>query len=181
MDNISIILNQEEVYNGFRITKYLTNDNKVVEIKYNNPASSEGWNSIESITESEEDFSELPIYRSWNISNHPTIQNVYRRVDLVKMEITATEIKLLLAVKHFTDEERTLTAPFEAKIKQLVGNNEDLIYVSEQLQQMGYPAQMSEREYWDLLTNIGMTPYQLLDARIPEIDQQLNFDNIYGT
>jgi hypothetical protein len=177
------IIDQEQVSGGFRTTKkrYIHQNGVVVEtIEYQNPATSDGWASIKSQTFSEGDLQELPIYRSWNISNHPSLQNIFRRVDLVKLEVDAIRVRVSVVVKHFTTAERNIKAPVADRFTTLTAEDDYLINVDAAFIAQGYPAQMGERSYWDLLTNAGFTPYQLLDARVVELDNVGRFNLIYG-
>lgn len=176
------VVDQEAVYGGYRPKerRYVHDQGVLVEkILYKFPAASDSWAAIVSISFEEGSIDELPVFRSWNISDHPVYPGVFRRVDLIEMKIDAPTIKLVVAVKHFSDQERTEGAPYAPLLMPMVAANDTIIDVPQELQSQGAPAQMGEREYWHFLTGLGMTPYQLLDARIPELDQIGRFENIY--
>lgn len=174
-----VVINQEPVSGGFRplTRRYVHDDGVLLEhISYAHPATADGWAAVAEITYVEGDPAEVPVFRSWNISNHPTQSSIYRRVDLLRLDVDATRVKVLVVVKHFTNAARTVPAAIAAQMVRLVGDNSTQMNVAPELVQLGYPAQMGERDYWDVLTNLGQTPYQLLDARIPELDAINRFD-----
>jgi hypothetical protein len=164
-----VIKHQEAVSGGFRpvIKAYLHDGGVLLEhYNYTNPPESDAWAAC-SVTYSEGDINELTVFRSRLISNHPNFEEIYRRVDLADMQVTAEAIKLKVIVKHFTDEARTQEAPFQSIFINMIGDN------SMEIDGVG------ERDYWEYLTNQGYTPYHLWDARMDELDSNGRFNVIY--
>jgi hypothetical protein len=174
-----VVIHHEPVPGGFRpLTRRYAHSGGVLleHISYANPTTADGWAAVANITYEHGDVATVPIFRSWNISNHPVMPDVFRRVDLLQLNVDATRVQVLVAVKHFTDAARTEPAPVAARLMPLVGDNTMIMTVPPALVQLGYPTQMAERDYWDALTTLGKTPYELLDARIPELDALKRFD-----
>ena len=177
------VIEQEAVSGGHRpkVKRYLYEGGVLDEvITYAHPANSDAWAAVSNVQYVVPDLAELQVYRTWNISNHPTESEIYRTASLVNLSVDALAVKVQLLIKHFTDEQRTTPALIIPRLRTLRGENDYMMNVAQPFIDQGYPAQMGERDYWHLLTSAGMTPYQLLDARIPEVDALGLLNSVYN-
>lgn len=175
-------INQEAVPGGSRVlqNRYVHNGGVLIQsFVYANEASSDGWAEIARIDYTDGEVDELPVFRKIAISDHPTIANITRSCDLVCMDINAEKIKLIVLIKHFTDAARTIPAPYTSKTIPMVADNSTIISVPLELQLVGYPATMGERDFWHALTTIGKSVYEMIDPRITELDTLGRFNIIY--
>ena len=164
------VVDKELILDGtginYRIKKqrYVTSEMVIDEIfTYKNPANHPAWRAVSNRQLVEADLSEVKVFRSWNISNHPIQTDITRTLDLVKLEIDKEKVSTLFIVKH--------NGEIENKIVSLIGDNNN---------QIDYNGTMyGERELWDMLTSNGATPYQLLDQRVPVLVSLGRFNNIY--
>jgi hypothetical protein len=146
------------------IKTILINENLVTskEFRYVFGADSPEWSAVLSIIEKQEETEDLPTFREWEISNHP-VTGDERKVHLVNLTVTKDEIKALFMVEN-------IDSLVPNKLVLRVGHNGNT-----------FPweggTEIGERDYWEFLTvNMGMTPYELLDFRVPGIDMEGGFD-----
>lgn len=168
------IVDKELVLDGtnsnYRILKqrYLVDTQVIDEIfiyKYN--PKSKAWGEVAEHY-FEEGIIEIPeTFRAWNISNHPTITHIQRKVYLLELRVNSVEVRVSLIVRHFFDT--GFKADIEDSIHSKVGNDQISYEYKGEI--------LNERQYWDRLTEAGYTPYQLLDGRIIEMDNTGVFNN----
>jgi hypothetical protein len=164
------IIEQELIPDGvgtnFRPIKkrYVGTDFVVDEVfTYKHPANHPAWLSVSKVELIEPDLTEVETFREWDISNHPVQTNITRKVALIKLEIDKQKITSAFIVKH--------NGAIEDKVITRIGDNSNQFDVGGTM--------MGEREYWDYLTNQGYTPYQLLDQRVPQMDNLGIFNLVY--
>lgn len=137
--------------------------------RYKNNAKSGNWAAVSEHFFQEADIQNLQTFRVWDLSNHPTQTDVSRKLYLVELTVNSKEIRVTVVLKHIRSN------GFPANIADIVFSRVGDDNVTYEFEGMI----LSEREYWDVLTNMGYTPYQLLDVRIPEMDGQGVFNTKY--
>lgn len=162
------IIDREMILDGtnkhFRPTKlrYFTDSMVIDEIfvyKYNPQHAA--WGEISEHYFEEANVTDIHSFREWNISNHPIQKDIKRRLFLVELKINSTEIIVSVIIKHYHSN------GYKANIADKTLTKKGADGVTYEHQGMS----LTEREYWDVLTvEYGLTPYQLLDERIPEMD-----------
>lgn len=165
------IVEQELIPDGTGINfrpikkRYVGNDFVVDEVfTYKHLTNHPAWLSVSNLELIEPDLSEVETFREWDISNHPVQNSITRKVALIRLEIDKKKIVSSFIVKH--------NGAIEDKVITRIGDN---------LNQMEVNGDMiGERDYWDVLTNQGYTPYQLLDQRVPQMDNLEIFNLIYN-
>jgi hypothetical protein len=129
---------------------------------YRFPANSGEWAAVESIVVEDYEVADAPIFREWTISDHPTTGDA-RKVGIVNLTVTTDEIKALFKVIHIESE-----IPDRLILK--IGDNTVRF-------PWGEDDTIGERDYWDFLTEqLGLTPYELLDQRVPQLDMEGGFN-----
>lgn len=156
---------------NYRTTRlrYFTDDLVVDEVfEYQHNAHHPAWGAIKNHYFEEANIETLQSFREWNISNHPTQKTVTRKLYLVELKINTKEIRVTVVMKHFRSN--GYKADIQDKVFIRTGND-GVTYQHE-------GRTVTEREYWDILTQqYQLTPYQLLDMRIPEMDSYGIFNN----
>lgn len=171
------IINKELILDGtgknYRITKkrYFTNGQVIDEvITYKNPPSSDAWELIKHIEYQNASVETMQTFREWSISNHPTQTDILRKVFLLEFKVQTTSINVTVVMKHYNQDGT------KAEI-------EDIVFTRTGDDSVTYEYNgetLTEREYWDKLTiDQGLTPYQLLDQRIPQMDSEGIFNLNY--
>lgn len=158
-----VIIEKELIPDGtdsnYRIIKqrYFGSNFVVDEVfTYKHKAKDPAWLTIKKVEIVEADTSTMETFRTWNISNHPQQQNVTRTCNLVKLEVDNQEVRTLFLIKHSGN-----------------GNVEDQLifrYDDDDNKFLFQGIEVGARTYWDILTEQGFTPYQLMDVRVPEMD-----------
>lgn len=134
--------------------------------KYN--ASHPAWLAVKEHYFEEADIRDINTFREWSISNHPIQTDIQRKLFLTELMINSHEVKVTVIMKHY------FSNGYKADIadKVFTRTGDDRITYQFQGQEL------TEREYWDYLTKeYNLTPYQLLDMRVPEMDGLGVFNN----
>ena len=169
VDNVDpVLISRELIEDGVgsnyrTLTRVYVSGNAILKecFQYKHGVDSPSWAETSEITLTETtNIVDIPVFRTWNISAHP-VTGDQRKVHLIELRVDKSVVLATVLLEH-------IDSIVPNKVIPLYGDNSMKFVVN--------GVEIGERDYWDLLTDQGYTPYQLLDARIPELDQNNRFN-----
>lgn len=103
----------------------------------------------------------VPTFREWEISEYPV--GIKRKAYLVELKVNKDIVKVSILIKHY-NQDGSKAHILDKLMFRIADEGKKEFELNGEL--------VGERTYWDYLTENGASPYHLLDARIPELDNQ---------